>query len=119
MPIAVVKRSCLSLMILKWKVPSTTGRSALAAVSVICTSFGPVALISCICAASVLAIEPTVGSLWRCSEYTTSALVSGLPSWNCHALAQLEGPDVASSFSNDSASAGCGVRLPSSVVRPL
>ena len=62
-PIAVVKSVVPSLTIRKWKVPSTTGKSAFGADSVICTSFGPVALTSCICAASVLAMEPTFGIL--------------------------------------------------------
>ena len=69
--------------------------------------------------ASTLAFEAVAGSLWRMTENTTSAGVSALPSWKVTPLRSVKTQVFASLVVNDSASAGCGVRLPSSEVRPL
>jgi hypothetical protein len=94
--------------------PRITGRSASGPVSVTMTSPGPVAFTSSIWPASDLALEPVAGFLWRMSENTTSAGVSGLPSWKLTPLRSLNTQTFASLLLNSSASAGCGVRLPSS-----
>ena len=83
------------------------------------TSFGPVAFTSSIWSASDLALEPVAGFLCRMMENTTSAGVSGLPSWNVTPLRSLNTQVFASLVVNSSASAGCGVRVPSSDVSPL
>ena len=62
-PIAVLKSVVPSLMMWKWKVPSTTGKSALGPASVMRTSLGPVALTSTIWSANDLAFEAVAGSL--------------------------------------------------------
>jgi protein ImuB len=87
----------------KWKVASTTGRSAFGASSVMRTSRGPAATISFICIASERAREAVAGSLWRASEKTTSSAVSGLPSWKVTPLRSRKVQTVASRWSQDSA----------------
>ncbi|MCY1251500.1 hypothetical protein D9M72_652700 [compost metagenome] len=52
-------------------------------------------------------------------EYTTSAGDNVLPSWKVTPLRSVKTQVLASVVLNDSASAGRGVRLPSSDVRPL
>ena len=106
-------------MMWKWNVPSTTGKSAFGPTSLTRTSLGPVALTSSIWSASDLAFEAVAGSLCRISEYTTSAGVSGLPSWKRTPLRSLKIQTVAFSLVISSASASCGASRPSSSVRPL
>jgi hypothetical protein len=83
------------------------------------TSLGPEAVTSSIWSASTLALDPVAGFLWRIMENTTSAGVSGLPSWKVTPLRSLNTQVLASLVVNSSASEGCGVKVLSSDVRPL
>jgi hypothetical protein len=100
-------------------VPRITGKSALGAVRVKVTSLGPVAVTDSIWSASTLALDAVAASLCRIIENTTSAGVSGLPSWKRTSLRSLIVQVTASFVAIDSASSICGASLSSIVVRQL
>ncbi len=68
MPLAVVKSLAPSFTMRKWEAARITGRSALGPASFTCTSWGPTALISANCSATVFTLEAVAASLWRASE---------------------------------------------------
>ena len=99
--------------------PRITGRSALGEVRRNVTSLGPLAVTDSIWSASTLARDAVAASLCRMIENTTSAGVSGLPSWKVTSLRSLNTQVLASWVVNSSANWGRGVRLPSRTVSPL
>src|SRR3712207_9224474 len=97
-PTAVVKSVVPSLTIWKWKVPSTTGRSAFGASSVMRTSSGPVAAISVIGMASDRARDAVAGSLWRVRGQEAAARGERLALAGVHAPAPTEGANTGALF---------------------
>ena len=118
-PMPALKSVVPSFTMWKWKVPRITGRSALGDASRTVTSLGPLATTSSIWSARTFAFDAVAGSLCRMTENTTSAGVSGLPSWNVTPLRSLKTQVLASLVVNSSARDGRGTRLPSRTVRPL